>query len=394
MCRSSPKRCLYFIPDIVSTMEIAQCSICLDNFNSGLTQCINDARGQTSCPECMEQYVKSVMSDSFHGTCPIIYCPLCVTDKAKHRCILPYGSLVSSVLDCSIINRYEDLAKSLLSIQCSNCHKRGSILVPYDGINRSQHLGEIQLSLAIDYTEFMDDVDKFGVGSLTVTEFYDRLMSTYFPAMPTSTDRAAWEIFKKILSLIVNPERRASLHLRFIRFRPRVWSQCCEAQMCFKCKTRDYHEGRSCEQVSESASNELIPCHQCGLQLVKGDGCDHVTCLCGYSFGWSSESRRIEQVATFSARYPEQTALHCARILCTSDESHPLRTIANSWKSWNSEDYKRGSSLLASQLLLLNALRFHRSSKLVVGDIPTIFSTTLCPYYSCTGQRLSFYCCN
>jgi hypothetical protein len=34
-------------------------------------------------------------------------------------------------------------------------------------------------------------------------------------------------------------------------------------------------------------ADEVVPCPSCGLQLVKGDGCNSITCLCGESFNWA-----------------------------------------------------------------------------------------------------------
>jgi hypothetical protein len=323
-------------------MEQTYCSICLDGFNTGLVQCRNDATGQSACRQCLEYYAKSLISDAFKGTCPILYCPLCIGNKTNHRCILPYNSSVTSLVDSSVTNRYEELARNLLSIQCSVCHRRGTLLVPYNALQKDENLNALQNLLGDGLAEFMGEVEMFEEGLLTVSEFNDRLISYYIANITSETDDIAWKTFARVLSVIVNPERRASLHLRYIRSRPRVWSQCCQAQMCFKCKTRDYHNGKTCEELSSSLCNEMLPCFQCGLQLVKGDGCNHVTCLCGNSFGWAEELRRIGDVQAFANGYPVHTALHCARILCDATGNESLRKQAQSWKHWNSEAYHRG----------------------------------------------------
>lgn len=37
----------------------------------------------------------------------------------------------------------------------------------------------------------------------------------------------------------------------------------------------------------------MVPCPQCGLQLTKGDGCSSVNCVCGKSFDWNVELKKV-----------------------------------------------------------------------------------------------------
>lgn len=87
------------------------------------------------------------------------------------------------------------------------------------------------------------------------------------------------------LDTLSDPERRATLQLRFSIVFPQVLSRCCKVAHCFKCKTRG-HEG-PCEANASALDNTIKQCAQCGVSVVKGDGCNSLRCVCGHSFSWA-----------------------------------------------------------------------------------------------------------
>jgi hypothetical protein len=58
-----------------------------------------------------------------------------------------------------------------------------------------------------------------------------------------------------------------------------------------------------------------VDCPSCGILLVRGDGCNTITCVCGKQFSWSLEKENLERATTFQKVYPLDTALWCVKAL-------------------------------------------------------------------------------
>ncbi|KAJ1414131.1 hypothetical protein B484DRAFT_308088, partial [Ochromonadaceae sp. CCMP2298] len=63
----------------------------------------------------------------------------------------------------------------------------------------------------------------------------------------------------------------------------------CNREHCFRCKVKDFHEGRSCTDITSGMDHSVVSCPTCGITLAKGDGCNTVTCVCGKQFSWTAE---------------------------------------------------------------------------------------------------------
>jgi len=121
-----------------------------------------------------------------------------------------------------------------------------------------------------------------------------------------------------VLKLLPDPERRANLHLRYLRDRPRMKTACCSREHCFRCQTKDFHEGKSCMESTETLDHSIVPCPSCGLRLTKGDGCNSFTCPCGKQFSWSAEKENADRCQQFYSSFPANTSTTCSVILCTN----------------------------------------------------------------------------
>lgn len=91
-----------------------------------------------------------------------------------------------------------------------------------------------------------------------------------------------------VLELIPDIERRSSLHLRCCIKFPTVKTLCCQYQHCFRCKIKIGHTGKSCEEYQGALTSQIKFCPKCNIALVKGDGCDSVSCVCGHKFAWAA----------------------------------------------------------------------------------------------------------
>lgn len=257
-------------------------------------------------------------------------CPC--THPDKKRRILRFSTW-KSISSSESFKKYNANAESLLAFLCSNCHVLRPIKVPFleeDCVKAKEALREI-LKDDGKYGSFLQDIDTFNFGECTVQDLYDKISSQYFTDIQSNEDKDAWTIIKYILQIIEDPERQASLHLRHLKLRPRIWTPCCNKEHCFRCRTKDFHTGKSCEQNTKSLDSTIVPCPACGLYLTKGDGCNSVTCVCGKKFSWSEEKETNERTNAFYISFPDDTSKSCAEVLCQTIEGNEVHALA--WRS-------------------------------------------------------------
>lgn len=78
--------------------------------------------------------------------------------------------------------------------------------------------------------------------------------------------------------------------------------------------------------------NSILCCPQCHIQLVKGDGCDSITCVCGKSLQWSALLRETNDARSFLSEFPDRPAEAYAQAMCVSTAS----ARASAWGAQNS----------------------------------------------------------
>ncbi len=276
------------------------------------------------------------------GACPVLSCPLCVhpgAPKGTKAKLLPAKEVLETCADPDISTRYADMVRALLTFQCSGCHKRKSLFVEATVAERHEARENIRDSLSPEMFALFDRcVYQLSVGDISVEESYRILITQCFPDIQSTTDdKIASERFSKALMCVEECERRANLHLRFLRDRPFITTSCCKKNHCFRCKTKEWHASVSCEQNSASFfDGKIVSCPACGINLTRGDGCDTITCVCKHQFGWSAEASLQEQAVRFATTFPEHTHDMCAKILCKEIEGDA--TSATAWRKRNRVD--------------------------------------------------------
>jgi len=255
---------------------------------------------------------------------------------------------------------FERRSRLLLSIQCGSCHTRRDVFLPSDpataaarrnklcdvvgGRVVSGDEGSNDLKLVegrgfdskedekklLDEEEFKHVTKQYETGEIREMTYFDECLSNTFPILTPTTSGSRgqdseeyelkrWTVMKTILESFEDEERRACLHLRFLRFFPHVKTSCCMRWHCFRCKIKDYHSGQTCDEYQAANQSDFLTCGQCGIFLVKGDGCSSVSCVCGFSFNWNSRMEEMKSVRItefFRSRYPDQNVgLVCAEIL-------------------------------------------------------------------------------
>lgn len=314
------------------------CPICRVVPNEPTNFCLDHAH-EKCCKECISSYVESTVSSAFMGSCPIVACPSASHQNHgnKRRRILLYEEW-HKALPPATSKRYSELAGSLLAFLCGGCHALKSLDVGFDGVQGTggsylfmeKYLREQDGTLTI--TDLLHNITSFSSNELNVEEMYACLLKDFFPNLMTLTDPLAWEVFCHVLRLIIDPERRANLHLRYLRDRPRIKTLCCSREHCFRCKVKEFHEGKSCMESSTELDHSVVNCPTCGIALSKGDGCNTITCVCGKQFSWTAEKENTDRCVQFLQSYPENTSVRCANILCTEPSS--AGTVVQQAQAW------------------------------------------------------------
>jgi len=295
------------------------------------------------CHNCLNEYVSTVILSGYAGTCQPLYCPICRTlTTASKNHLLNYNFLVQQFPQ--LMTTYEERAASILSIQCGSCHRRGSIHITTTAIAQAQSTpDDFQWNNHIapaGYQELVDLTMAFNKGWISISDTFERVVHFFPILLEKNLWNEAWNIMKHVLFIITNPERRANLYLRFIRSQPKVQTLCCRKYQCFHCKTKEFHEGKTCEEIAAHQDNHLVVCRQCGIHLVKGDGCDSVTCVCGRNFAWSNEVTTSQHCFEFRSTYPHDTEFHCVNILCGTETGNGQH--AKGWEQFNKLEFERG----------------------------------------------------
>mmetsp|Transcript_8018 Transcript_8018/g.11971 ORF Transcript_8018/g.11971 Transcript_8018/m.11971 type:complete len:985 (+) Transcript_8018:35-2989(+) len=353
--------------------SINACPICLDNVSrdDAVNLCSDKSHG-VSCRPCMVAYIDNHVQSSFLGTCPMISCPhpahtrminnlsetripdstFIMLHKKDDNAVKKGNLLVFDewkfISRKEVHQKYLSLARSLLSFLCVGCHSLKSLDVgcrrkagltyfhkyfrdlsleasipslpakseSYDDSDSIESFSSLPSKVKV--ASLVSDVTLYCGGAITVEEFYTIINIKYFPQLKSMSNDSSWKLFIRVLYLLSHPERRANLHLRYLRDRPKIRTACCSEDHCFRCQIHGFHEGQSCIESAELLDHSIVPCPSCGLHLSKGDGCDSISCPCGKKFSWSSEKENRDHCFEFLRNFPANTSTTCAIILCTN----------------------------------------------------------------------------
>lgn len=263
-------------------LDHGRCSICLEDYVPVTNPC-SDKSHSSACTECLRGYISGLINNAYVGSCPIFSCPICLASKSDCKSkarprLLPAAEMLNLLSHETERMLYDKFVNDLTSIQCSGCHSRQSLNVTWDREYAWPVLvvGMPDTSKVSTLENALNQLDN---GDITIEECYKIISVNVYPFMQSKADedRVAL-IFERVLMCVREPERRANLQLRYLRDRPFVNSPCCKKPHCFNCKSRNWHEGKSCQENSNTFfDGKILPCPSCGIQLTKGDGCDSIT---------------------------------------------------------------------------------------------------------------------
>jgi len=290
---------------------VVSCNVCLEEValeNALVNVCTSSLCQGVACRDCFTAYASSVVNSSYDGVCFRMKCFGCPR-------VIPYG-VWSAIVTADLAEAFTTHARKLMSIQCGGCHTRKDVFVDYNAEEKTANTNLLE-GLFVDSQgkdEFLGEIlPKYYTDDLKVNDVYEALQQR------VNADNMS-EAVSLLLRIMEDPERRSIFHLRHIRFVPRVVTKCCKVDHCFRCKTRGFHQGKTCDEFMASRTNEeMVTCPACGMFLVKGDGCNSVSCVCSRSFNWATRVREMKQILidTFTARFGgrEEAGKQAARMI-------------------------------------------------------------------------------
>ncbi|KAG7381795.1 hypothetical protein PHYPSEUDO_005677 [Phytophthora pseudosyringae] len=276
------------------------CQICLEELTSKgqtttkpVTHFCSTTCPAVLCAPCLERHLQLSMQVPYAGALPKIRCPVCLVpvNKQQWSRLLPPDAMTTKHL----LQQYRELCETSCSFSCPSCHNAQYTQLPEfhqgSGPDRANARAlTLRPSEKTRIPELRRIVRRFCRHSKTATaRDVIRHISDTFPASKTNC------IVHKVLPLIQDEERRATLLLAYHAIHRRVKTRCCGAFACFNCKRSLYENNDlcACEQEDrEVISNEdIIECRSCRVMIVKVDGCSGVWCVCGFSMDWTDEQR-------------------------------------------------------------------------------------------------------
>ena len=263
-------------------MADAFCVICTDPCPGGrgaLVGCCGQAsapgdENNCICHECLHAYVVKTLfpngrDSRMTGVCPRIACPF-------H----PKNTLVQATwkdhVPPEVSAAQKEMAAQTLSFQCGGCHSRKSLY-------RDDPADFDRSAFAPSVSGAKSHILEYAAGRTVPAALLD--------AMGASEGLDLLEL----LPHVADPERRAALHLAYLRRFPSFDTFCCRVRHCFRCRVHRGHPGMTCAEYQASRPvSDVLSCANCGVFLVKGDGCSSVTCVCGTSFSWPERLRQVQ----------------------------------------------------------------------------------------------------
>eukprot|EP00746_Dinoflagellata_sp_MGD_P113401 gnl/MRDRNA2_/MRDRNA2_50264_c0_seq1.p1 gnl/MRDRNA2_/MRDRNA2_50264_c0~~gnl/MRDRNA2_/MRDRNA2_50264_c0_seq1.p1 ORF type:complete len:851 (+),score=164.98 gnl/MRDRNA2_/MRDRNA2_50264_c0_seq1:73-2625(+) len=238
--------------------EPGTCAVCMEDVPESMFLCLNEQCSSRFCKTCIAGYATEAVSKALYAV-PWLHCPGC-------RTRVPTALWSQHAPEA--LAKYKSNAEAMFEFRCGECHEPGTLFVEHsvkaadppivDSLKEAKKLKDAWAPFA------------------------------YAESQPESLlDLLSPQEAMKVLSSIVDIERRTCLHLAILRKDPFIHTPCCDAQFCFKCKVGSHHDGETCEERQRQELDIHVQfCPECEVPTVRTEGCDHIVCVCGTDWTW------------------------------------------------------------------------------------------------------------
>jgi hypothetical protein len=274
------------------------CQICLDAPASVAQLCGPECLAQL-CAPCLVRHLTASVYAFYPGVLPKVRCPVCLNLLNKNQWqsfVLPQQDPEHVDQDqdeqdleddnLHVLDKYVVLCRQSCGFQSPCCHNADYTMLPEryadsDGEDDEDAL----LTLPLEQVALLPELQRRGVEFCYHREDAAELYGYLTTRFDDNVESLLWRLLPKI----VDEERRAALLLHHLNRNPDTQTRCCGADVCFKCKATNHHDG-DCRDFVEDQN--VVECRGCSVTVVMVDGCDSLRCLCGFSFSWSQEVAR------------------------------------------------------------------------------------------------------
>ncbi|KAG3008402.1 hypothetical protein JG687_00009468 [Phytophthora cactorum] len=257
-------------------MATSTCPICLDTIEEA--ELISNVCGKSCnaniCTRCMGRHVEVTLQQFYPGVLPRIRCPICLGAMHASR----WEGCVPTETKSTLTTKYAELCRQACVVTPPCCHKTDYTHLTVFDPARTPSSPIVLLPSQVE--KFKTLCKQFCRHKLEPRAVLDFAFGTF------GEEKAAILMSELTLTRIQDPERRASLLLSLMHYRPNTKTNCCGHDFCFNCKRRGHHE--SCAEEFDE-DNDLVRCRTCRALLLKVEGCDAVNCVCGFNMNWSQE---------------------------------------------------------------------------------------------------------
>ncbi|EGZ04337.1 hypothetical protein PHYSODRAFT_536638 [Phytophthora sojae] len=287
---------------ICTASSSVTCQICLEELTlkdqttlKPVTRFCSSVCPAVFCTPCLEKHLQMAMHVPYAGALPKVRCPVCLVPVNRQqwaRWLSP-----DAVTTMPLLRQYKQRCDAACSFTCPGCHNPHYTQLPgshTDTDGRLDFANAVALTLrpseAACIPELRRVVRQFCRHRQTATaRDVIRHITDNFPASKTHC------IVHKVLPLIQDEERRATLLLAYHSVHRRVVTRCCGFSACFNCKRYLGDGSAPCpcetEDQEEIGDEDIVECRSCRVMLVKVDGCSSVWCVCGLGMSWTDELR-------------------------------------------------------------------------------------------------------
>jgi len=224
------------------------------------------------CQTCAVRWLEENMAKC-KPFCAQLKCPACLR--------LLKSTELSKLLPEKEVVEYEERAISLLTIRCPGCHSNTSFFRQYNervnSPNTVQFRKLLQKCSEYHVKQLQEACQLFIQGKISTPKYFEQLEEIFQENIERATDL--------MISLIPDVERRTAFHLYFLRKYPNVETNCCRTPVCFVCQVAGKHTPQDCDRIMCSfKEHQMVKCPSCAVLIVRSEGCDSMTCVCGTEF--------------------------------------------------------------------------------------------------------------
>ncbi|ETV93528.1 hypothetical protein H310_12564 [Aphanomyces invadans] len=280
-----------------------ECDVCFEPvplWDDHLATICNLSCPAVVCIDCARTYLQHFATSFVPGLAIKPRCPVC----PNHMPLSRLGHV-----DTELADWITKLTYKATELRCSYCDQSTPLLGPDYPTPPTLFLTP-SLKMKLPWLRRL--VRKFVRYRISAAALHDYIMLAFGPSRPETSSLRPNSlapvaknilVVEHVLNLLDDPERRTTFGLlHFSRVRA-VKSPCCSIRLCFECKSA-FHHGM-CKPLTNHAFNEVVTCPECSISLVRGDGCNSMTCVCSAEFSWSD---RVE-VAAVQHRAASMAAL-------------------------------------------------------------------------------------